>query len=91
MTKPPDNGFFLFCFFLHEILNISFFFLIQKDMGTLSYLIKIIPKRQLTMSSGLRLSSLQTNTDTFANSADPDETAHNETSHQDLYCLPFCY
>ena len=30
-------------------------------------------------------------TDTFANSADPDETAHNEPSHQDLHCLPFCY
>ena len=39
----------------------------------------------------LTLSSLQTNTDTFANSADPDETAHNEPSHQDLQCLPCSY
>ena len=26
----------------------------------------------------------------FANSVDPDETAHNEPSHLDLHCLPFC-
>ena len=25
----------------------------------------------------------------FANTADPDETAHNEPSHLDLQCLPF--
>ena len=25
----------------------------------------------------------------FANSVDPDETAHNEPSHQDLSCLQF--
>ena len=25
----------------------------------------------------------------FANSVDPDETAHNEPSHQDLRCLTF--
>ena len=25
----------------------------------------------------------------YANSVDPDETAHNEPSHQDLHCLPF--
>ena len=28
-------------------------------------------------------------TDTFANSADPDETALNKPSHQDLHCLQF--
>ena len=37
------------------------------------------------------LSTLQTNTETYANSADPDETARNEPSHQDLHCLPFCF
>ena len=26
---------------------------------------------------------------TFANSADPDVTARDESSHQDLHCLPF--
>ena len=36
----------------------------------------------------LALSSLQSNTDIFVNSADPDETARN---HQDLPCLPFHY
>ena len=35
------------------------------------------------------LSSLQTNTDTFANSADLDETARIEPSHLDLHFLPF--
>ena len=39
----------------------------------------------------LTLSFLQANTDTFANSVDPDETAHNEPSHQDLHCLLFYY
>ena len=33
----------------------------------------------------------QLNTYIFPNNADPDETAHNELSHQDLHCLPFCY
>ena len=27
---------------------------------------------------------------TYANSVDPDETAHNEPSHQDLHYLPVC-
>ena len=27
----------------------------------------------------------------FANSVDPDETAHNEPSHQDLRCLLLCF
>ena len=40
---------------------------------------------------GLTYSSLQTNTDTFANSADPDEMAYNELSHWDLHCFSFCY
>ena len=39
----------------------------------------------------LTLSSLQINTDTFANSADPDEMARYEPSHQDLHCLPLCF
>ena len=38
----------------------------------------------------LILSSLHTNTDTFVNSADPDEMAHNELSNLDLHCLLFC-
>ena len=37
----------------------------------------------------MTLSSLQTNTYTFANMVDPDETAQ-EPSHLDLHCLPFC-
>ena len=32
-----------------------------------------------------------TNTDNFAKGADPDETAGNKMSHQDLHCLSFCY
>ena len=34
-------------------------------------------------------SALQTKPGTCANSVDPDETAHNEPSHQDLHCLTF--
>ena len=37
------------------------------------------------------LSSLQTETDNCANSVEPDETARDELSHQDLHCLPFCF
>ena len=39
----------------------------------------------------LTLSALQTKTYTFANSVDPDETAHKELSHLGLHCLPFCF
>ena len=38
----------------------------------------------------LNHSAQQTNTNSCGNSVDPDETAHNELSHQDLHCLPFC-
>ena len=34
---------------------------------------------------------MQTKTDICANSIDPDETAHNEPSHQDLHFLSFCF
>ena len=34
------------------------------------------------------LSFLQTNTDTLADSADPDETARHELSHLDIHGLP---
>ena len=37
----------------------------------------------------LTLSAQHNNTNTSANSVDPDETAHNEPSHLDLRCLPF--
>ena len=30
-------------------------------------------------------------TDTYANSVDPDEMAHNEPSHQDPHCLQFYF
>ena len=39
----------------------------------------------------LTLSTLYTKTDAFANSVEPDETAHNEPSHQDLHCLQFYF
>ena len=29
-------------------------------------------------------------TDTYANSVDPDDMAHNEPSHLDIHCLPSC-
>ena len=35
------------------------------------------------------ISSIQTKTYTIANSVDPDETARDEPSHQDLHCLSF--
>ena len=38
-----------------------------------------------------KLSTMQTEPDTYANSVDPDETTHNEPSHQTLHCLPFYF
>ena len=35
--------------------------------------------------------ALETKTYALTNSVDPDETARNEPSHQDLHCLLFCY
>ena len=37
----------------------------------------------------LTVSTLQIKPDTFVNSVDPDEMAHNELSQQDLHCFPF--
>ena len=42
-------------------------------------------------SASLTVSDLQTDTNTYANSVDPDEMAHNEPSHLDLHYLLFCY
>ena len=39
----------------------------------------------------LTLSYLQTNTDTFANSADPDETARKRAVSSGSTLLPFCF
>ena len=39
----------------------------------------------------LTVSVLQTKTDTFANSIDPDQMALSGPSHEDLHCLPFCF
>ena len=36
----------------------------------------------------LTLKAQNTTIAEFANTADPDETAHNEASHLDLQCLP---
>ena len=42
-----------------------------------------------TPSSGMWVLKRQTQKIAeFANTADPDETAHNEPSHLDLQCLP---
>ena len=38
----------------------------------------------------ITFTSLQTNTNIFANSADLSEMARNGPSHQDIHCLPFC-
>ena len=43
-----------------------------------------------SMMKTLTIPTLLTKTDIFANSVDPNEMAHNESSHHDLQCLPFC-
>ena len=47
--------------------------------------------RTLEPLTKVTLSTMYNSTDTYANSIDPDEMAHNEPSHQDLHCLPFCF
>ena len=37
------------------------------------------------------ISVLQSKTDTCENSVDPDKTPRDESSHQDLHCLPSCF
>ena len=49
------------------------------------------PRWNNEISMQFTFSDLQSKTDTFENSVDPDEMAHNEPSHLDLRCLPFCY
>ena len=45
-----------------------------------------------TMQLPLTFSALQTKSDTCVNGVDPDETARNEPSHQDLQCLQlYCF
>ena len=51
---------------------------------------KFVEKRR-NGSLALTFSSLQTKTDTFANSVDSDQTACYESSLLDLHCLPFCF
>ena len=47
--------------------------------------------KSLQTSVCSKINELQSKTDTLANSADPEETARNEPSLQDLHCLPFCF
>ena len=78
---------------LHSISEINEFRgkVIQHREGTWVYETAGCDKFQVKRTGQLALPSLQTHTDTFANSLDPDETACNKPSHQDLHCLPFCY
>ena len=43
----------------------------------------------LRVSDMLTLKAPNTTIAEFANTVDPDETAHNEPSHLDLQCLPY--
>ena len=71
---------------LISIHNI-FFWEMRRNINTFLYL----ELRGIQFyKDGLTHSVLHTLTYTCANSADPDETARNEPSHQDLLCLPFC-
>ena len=66
------------CYMATSDLLIFFFFFF-------GYFLSLVCGRTL-----LTLSAQKTKTDTFENSVDPDETAHNELSQQDLHYLPFC-
>ena len=45
----------------------------------------------LGQNDDFNMSFMWTKMDTSTSSLDPDETAHNELSHLDLHCLPFCF
>ena len=51
------------------------------------WIYRITPK----YSDILILSVIQTKTDTYANSIEPDETAHNKPFHQHIHYLPFSF
>ena len=72
---------------VYEVMNWSFGWTLNKWSVWMF-------KRRNSMGNilySLTPSSLQTNVHIFKNSADPDETARNKPSHQDLQCLPICY
>ena len=54
---------------------------ISETLGWKSHRVAKVTKMQV-QSFHLTFSSIQTNIDTFVNSADPDETARNEPYHQ---------
>ena len=84
--------------YIHCCEQGSQFRTITNRMQTVQILTRLEPfNRIYTVCAGIRaeemltLPSQQTDRDTFVNGADPDETARNEPSHQDLHCLQLCY
>ena len=63
---------------------------IKADLQYFAYLSQAFNVFLEALLITLTLSSLQTKTDSCANSVGPAETAHKESSHVDLHCLPFC-
>ena len=57
-------------------------------IGKLSILDTMSHNCNEQMRKVLTLKAPNTTIAEFANTADPDETAHNEPSHLDLQCLP---
>ena len=52
------------------------------------FCLPVCPIKRIPGLYGLTLKAPNTTIAEFANTADPDETAHNEPSHLDLQCLP---
>ena len=50
----------------------------------------LLANKKCMLSKLINLFNPVAKTATFANNVDPDEMAHDEPSHQDLHCLPFC-
>ena len=68
------------------------YMILHKTRGTFEQIIPccmIWQKEKKELSFNPFLPADQNNA--FANDVDPDETAHNEPSHQDLHCLLPCF
>ena len=91
IDRPYDN--FLSFFLLFKIIHVSE----TVKLNTLSLSITIsiniiiITRRSYCVEIHLTNKAPNTTIADFANTVDPDETAHNEPSHLDLQCLPSCF
>ena len=81
----------LSCFMAYPLQKVSIMAMEFYMHHFMAFSIQIKTSRDNAINSSLIFSAWQIKTNTCAKSEDPNEEAHNESSHQDLHCLPFCF